>query len=117
MSVVIAVVCWDFTQQEQTFMAMFQQETIITLPSALYVLTALLVSVRLLRMMSFEVQTTVVATQKHSFHLVCIISALVRPGIMYPKWDYVSITIVQSYNGKYHHFIAVGFIVTSVQCE
>ena len=43
----------------------------------LYLLTALVVSVRLLRMKSFEVQTTAVATQKHSFHLVCIISAQV----------------------------------------
>ena len=85
--------------------------------SALYVTTVLLVSVRPLMMMSFEVQTTAVATQEHSFHLVCISSALVRPVIMYLKWQYISITIVQGYTGQYHHFIAVGCLVTSAQYE
>ena len=68
-------------------------------------------------MMSFEVQTTAVATQEHSVHLVCISSALVRPVIMYLKWDCISITIIQGYTEQYHHFIAVGCLVTSAQYE
>ena len=75
--------------------------------SALYVTTVLLVSVRPLMTMLFEVQTTAVATQEYSFHLVCISSALVRPVIMYLKWDYISITIVQSYTGQYHHLVCI----------